>query len=83
MHGIPALDVWDSVIEVLHSSSSRRKARVNLLRDKTWTTFQRNNEEVVWHVGRFWLDNRLIVSLQTQDFVTSMHCLEKLKTMKQ
>ena len=32
--GIPALDLWDLVIEELHSSSKQPRARVSLLRDK-------------------------------------------------
>ena len=30
----PALDLWDLVVEVLHSSSNQPKAQGNLLRDK-------------------------------------------------
>ena len=32
MDGIPALDLWDVVIEVLDASSNQPRARVNLLR---------------------------------------------------
>ena len=34
MDGIPALDLWDLVIDVLHSSSIQPRARGNLLRDE-------------------------------------------------
>ena len=34
MDGIPALDLWDLVIEVLHSSSIQPRERGNLLRDE-------------------------------------------------
>ena len=34
MDGIPALDLWDLVVEVLHSSVHQPRTRCNLLRDK-------------------------------------------------
>ena len=34
MDGIPAVDLWDMVVEVLQHSSSQPRARSNLLRDK-------------------------------------------------
>ena len=34
MDCIPALDLWDLVIDVLHSSSIQPRARGNLLRDE-------------------------------------------------
>ena len=36
MDGLPALDLWDLVVEVLHVPSNQPKARSNLLRDKHW-----------------------------------------------
>ena len=56
MDGIPALDLWDFVIDLLHSSSIQPRARGNLLCDEHCEkTFQRKNEERVQHVGRSWL----------------------------
>ena len=45
MDGIPALDLWDCVIEVFHSSSNQPKA--------LWKTLQQKNEDTVEHVTRF------------------------------
>ena len=55
MDGIPALDLWDLIIEVLHSYSIQSTARGSLLCDEHEKTFQRKNEERVKHVGRSWL----------------------------
>ena len=64
MDGLPALDLWDLVMKVLHSSSIQPRARDTLLRDE-------HCENIPTKERRHSLTRRKILAGQSVDYVTS------------
>ena len=79
----PALDLWDLVVEVLHSSSNQPKALGNLLRDKHFQNIPTKEQRSSLTRRKILAGQMLLTSLQTHNFVAAMHCLKFLKTVKQ
>ena len=79
MDGIPALDLWDVVIEVLHSSPNQvlgdqEHARRNLQRNKPQSRFQFNTTILSWPLS--------IMFPQTRNLIVLAPCFTFLKIMK-
>ena len=77
MDGIPALDLWDLVIEVLHSSENIQHASRNRCREEVNCQASRNRVR-----NETPSTNTMITLSQAQNFLTSKPSCTFLKTMR-
>ena len=75
MDGIPALDLWDSVIEVFHSSPNRGETCRQLFNQTCENKFQPRTPISIWPI--------LITFHQAEHILVPMLCCMCLKTTKQ
>ena len=74
MDGLPALDLWESVDEVLHSSSIQARARGNQSCDKHIENILSKERRNRLTRRKILVGQMLITSHQTKNFLASMLC---------